>query len=431
MSIKLFKKIFSIKITDDNIIFNLLWFNFSFRNIFAMYDQMQSQCGLYKDWLISLNGLNLENFLNSKLQNTEQTYQEFINDLFSKNKIAFVTPGENWRIMLKFLPILFKKSEIDFKTKGFSEIFDIIAFWGSNNNDGNVSGMYNSIIYDKPIAIVENSFLTTIKYTPNIIDNKGKNYNSFVSFIFDNKGVYYDARRTNYLEEMLNDKELVLTDEQKQRARNCINKIVSSHLSKYNNQPIYKPMIGREGAKKVLVVDQSYGDAAIQKGLASEATFDQMLADAIKENPDADIIVKTHPDTKAGAKGYLTNTKQQDNVYPMVDLINPISLLKYVDKVYVCTSQFGFEALMCNKEVKVYGLPFYAGWGLTNDVQKCARRRNSRTLEEVFYITYIMYTHWVNPATETKCEIEDAIEYLLKLRDEYFKEGDIYGICNK
>ena len=163
MSIKLFKKIFSIKITDDNIIFNLLWFNFSFRNIFAMYDQMQSQCGLYKDWLISLNGLNLENFLNSKLQNTEQTYQEFINDLFSKNKIAFVTPGENWRIMLKFLPILFKKSEIDFKTKGFSEIFDIIAFWGSNNNDGNVSGMYNSIIYDKPIAIVENSFLTTIK----------------------------------------------------------------------------------------------------------------------------------------------------------------------------------------------------------------------------------------------------------------------------
>ena len=159
--------------------------------------------------------------------------------------------------------------------------------------------------------------------------------------------------------------------------------------------------------------------------MATSHTFEQMLQDAIAENPDADIIVKTHPDTKTGAGGYLTGLKQHDNVYPMTDLINPISLLKYCDKVYVCTSQFGFEALMCGKDVKVYGMPFYAGWGLTQDLQKCPRRTNKRSLEEIFYITYIVYTHWVNPETNSRCEIEEAIDYLIKLRGEFFKENGV------
>ena len=109
----------------------------------------------------------------------------------------------------------------------------------------------------------------------------------------------------------------------------------------------------------------------------------------------------------------------------MSEEINPISLPEIVDKVYVCTSQLGFEALMMGKEVHVFGMPFYAGYGLTIDYQKCERRKNNRTLEEIFYITYINYSYYVNPEKEERCEIEEAIDYLIKLRREYFLEFNI------
>ena len=114
--------------------------------------------------------------------------------------------------------------------------------------------------------------------------------------------------------------------------------------------------------------------------------------------------------------------QSEKNLYKQTDPINPIALLKKVDKVYVCTSQLGFEALMCGKEVHVFGMPFYAGRGLTQDRLNCPRRTHKRTLEEVFYIAYILYARYVNPATQSRCEIEEAMNYLLALRKEYFQE---------
>lgn len=277
--------------------------------------------------------------------------------------------------------------------------------------------------YGKKIYIIEDCFLRSIFSVA--YKNIAPKWQKSIGFTIDDLTSYYDANYPSRLEQMLNNKNLIITEEQKIRAHNCINKIISSHLSKYNNQPIYEPNIGRKGVKKVLVIDQSFGDLSIARGWGSENVFNEMLQAAIKENPDADIIVKTHPDTIAGTRGgYYTGLKPHDNIYTQTDPINPISLIKYVDKVYVCTTQFGFEALMCGKEVHVFGMPFYAGWGLTKDRQKCERRTNTRTLEEVFYIAYILYSHYVNPEKGCRCEIEDAIEYLLKLRDEYFNSKE-------
>lgn len=271
------------------------------------------------------------------------------------------------------------------------------------------------------VYIVEDCFLRSI--FSHVYKNVDKKYVKSIGFTIDDLTHYVDASKSSRLEQMLNNKDLIITDEQKSRARKCIDKIIETHLSKYNNQPIYTPYIGRKGVKKVLVVDQSYGDWSIIKGRGSREIFELMLQKAITENPDADIIVKTHPDTMSGAVGgYFTGLQQEDNIYPMTEPINPISLIKYCDKVYVCTTQFGFEALMCNKEVHVFGVPFYQGWGLTIDEQICERRTNKRTIEELFYISYIMYSHYVNPETQTRCEIEDAMDYLLKLRNEYFRE---------
>lgn len=277
---------------------------------------------------------------------------------------------------------------------------------------------------DKPVLILESGFLRSINTFCE--DKQDEKYRYDIGFVLDYLTAYYDATRPSYLENLLNDKNLFITKEQKQRARNCINKIVENHLTKYNCQPIFTPNIGRKDKKKILVVDQSFGDNSIKKGLASITTFKKMLQAAIDENPDADIIIKTHPDTKTGARtGYYSNLEKTENIFLYKDAINPISLINYVDKVYVCTTQLGFEALMCNKETHIFGMPFYAGWGYTNDKQVCKRRTNKRTVEEIFYIAYIMYSYYINPITGRLCEIEEAMDFLLNLREEYYKRYNI------
>jgi capsular polysaccharide export protein len=82
-----------------------------------------------------------------------------------------------------------------------------------------------------------------------------------------------------------------------------------------------------------------------------------------------------------GAKvsgGYLTQV--QDGVVDgqrtvvLRQAINPLSLIEQMDRVYVVTSTMGFEALLAGKPVSVFGQPWYAVWGATDDRQTCPRR---------------------------------------------------------
>ena len=294
---------------------------------------------------------------------------------------------------------------------------DLIIISGIGYNNSYLRLAYIAQFYNILFVMSEDGFLA--RATTWLHTECEKRFIHNISFIFDSMRPYFDATGASLLENMLNDKNLTLNKEQIQRAKNLIKKITENHLTKYNHQPIFTPSIGTHN-NKVLVVDQSYGDMSITRGLANDKTFESMLECAIKENPDSDIIVKTHPDTMTGKRGgYYTNLKQHDNVFPMTEPINPISIINYVDKVYVCTSQFGLEALMCGKEVHIFGMPFYAGWGLANERQSIPRRTNKRALEEVFYIAYILYTRYYNPYTKQQCEIEEAIECLLQLRAEY------------
>lgn len=294
--------------------------------------------------------------------------------------------------------------------------------WGLQPIKSNIDKIFEGLKEGKLPIFIEDTFLRS---TINILGLRNSIYSCSCGYTLDDLTCYYDATKPSRLELTINS-DIELSEEQIARAKFCIDKIVKNNITKYNHQPIYEPQIGRNDAKKILVVDQSYGDMSISMGLASNETFKNMLDIAIKENPEADIIVKTHPDTMTGKRaGYYSNIKPHQNIYLQTEPINPISLIKYVDKVYVCTSQFGFEALMCGKEVHTFGMPFYAGWGLTIDAQKCDRRIRKRTLEELFYFAYIMFSFYINPTNNKPFEIEDAIEYLIKTRNKYFEENKI------
>ena len=68
------------------------------------------------------------------------------------------------------------------------------------------------------------------------------------------------------------------------------------------------------------------------------------------------------------------------------DDINAISLLENFNKVYTRTSQMGFEALIMGCKCVVFGMPFYGGWGLTDDRVSCSRRKRKLSLSEVLLL---------------------------------------------
>lgn len=230
-----------------------------------------------------------------------------------------------------------------------------------------------------------------------------------LSLVIDDDGIYYDATKESKLERLIS--EINLTQHERKRTRQCIDKIVKYNLSKYNHSS--DSSIKLKNAKRVLVVDQTCGDLSIKYGLANKDSFREMLEAAKQENPDAEIIVKIHPDVITGKKAGHFASHDFKDVTLISHHVNPIALLKQVDKVYTVTSHMGFEALMVGKSVVCFGMPFYAGWGLTDDRTKCARRKKRRTLEEIFYAAYISYSLYINPDKGKRCEIEEVIDYLI------------------
>lgn len=373
---------------------------------------------------------NLENFQDISKQLEKIKNSTFYSNLFSmlnKSKLIDLDFDMKGHALMsfgdEFLSCIFKNLEFENSRKPL--VFpDYIFLFTVLCTQENYELLEYASLNEIPVIITEDGFLKSADTNAN--QKAPLKYRQGISYTFETKAPYFDANRSSRLELMLNDENLNFSSDQILRAKRLIKKIVDSRLTKYNHQPIYTPSIGRNGVKKVLVVDQSATDMSVVLGRLNEFSFKKMLKTAIADNPDADIIVKIHPDVLAKKRqGFFGNLKEHDNVYIQSEAINPISLIQYVDKVYVGSSQLGFEALMCGKEVHVFGVPFYAGWGLTVDYMTCSRRTRKRSLEEIFYIAYILYTAYVDPIKKKKIEIEEAIEFLLSLREEYtaYRQG--------
>jgi capsular polysaccharide export protein len=197
------------------------------------------------------------------------------------------------------------------------------------------------------------------------------------------------------------------------RAGSVLAMVVENRLSKFNNAPTIRlPSTDR---RRVLVVDQTFGDASISTGLANADSFRQLLELALTENPTAEVVVKIHPDVMAGKKrGHLVDA----NAHPRVRLLtvpcNPIGLIEQVEHVYVVTSQLGMEALMVGKRVTCAGIPFYAGWGLTRDLQTTDRRLRKLSVEQLFAGAYMLYTNYALPGESRQTDIESICRYLIR-----------------
>ncbi|MFG0411959.1 hypothetical protein [Pseudomonas sp. FYR_11] len=341
--------------------------------------------------------------------------------LFSGNKldvIAIPSKGDAFETTQKYLiQMLNARTCVSTFNKDFNiqklTAVDIFFQWGITDSVNKSRQRSTARDLGKPVVIVEDGFIRSIDI--------GLSREPGLSILLDDLTAYYDATKPSRIEKLIEAPSKLSTSEI-ERSRAAINKIVDGRVSKYNHAPVLNLCIGTPGKKKILLIDQRYGDQSVESGLGSEALFEKMLNDALREFSDHDIIIKQHPDAiKGGKSSYYSNEKLAfaeyvDNVHPILFDVNPYSLFDQVDQVFVMTSGMGFEALMAGKKVRCYGMPFYAGWGLTEDVQNCVRRTRKASLEEIFHIAYIQLSRYFHPEENKIAQIEDIVDYVITKR---------------
>lgn len=268
----------------------------------------------------------------------------------------------------------------------------------------------------KPYIALEDGFLRSV--------GLGEAGATSLSVVVDDLGIYYDATRPSRLEQWIATAPDWCDAAMTGRARRLIDRIVATGLSKTNMGGPLDASVLKPG-RRVLIVDQTHGDASIRHGLATEQSFDAMIAAARRDEPGAQLIVKRHPAVAAGRKqGCITDL----NGVTLIDTdVRPADLLAVVDAVYVVTSALGFEALLRGLPVRCFGAPFYAGWGLTTDAVAVQRRGQARSIEQVAGAALIAYSRYVDPVTGQACEAEAALERLVHLRDRAERLGGFWG----
>jgi capsular polysaccharide export protein len=253
---------------------------------------------------------------------------------------------------------------------------------------------------DAPVVTVEDAFLRSV--LPGRIRDEVP-----VGLSIDTTGVHFDGSAASDLETLLRTSPLDDTP-LLNRARASIEQLKYWHLGKYSG---YDPSLDVPDPGYVVVIDQTRDDTALQGAGRNE--FAEMLMVAADENPASDILIKAHPESVAGARpGHYDGNLGIDRARLLTEPVSPWTLFEGAVAVYTHSSTLGFEAIFAGHKPRVFGLPFYAGWGRTLDAVPAARRGRELTRAQLFAGAMILYPTWYDPASDRLCEVEDVIAAL-------------------
>lgn len=223
-------------------------------------------------------------------------------------------------------------------------------------------------------------------------------------------GVHFDAGAPSTLERHLARAPLD-SPELLARAEAGIARMRMAHLSKYCAcDPAQEPPV--DGY--VLVIDQTRGDASIRYGGADAASFARMLSAARQDFPDRPILIKTHPETAHGLRpGYFGPADADDRTHLSSAPFSPWRLFERAHAVYAVSSLMGYEAILAGHRPVLFGLPFYAGWGLSEDrVAPPNRRGRQLSAAQLFAAAMLELPIWYDPLRDRLCDFETAAETL-------------------
>ena len=254
-----------------------------------------------------------------------------------------------------------------------------------------------------------------------------------LSYVVDAVGMYYDATAPSELEYLLQhggwENGALLA-----RAEVAMAALVRSRLS-LDNDPrriTLGAALGDRGGlarKCVVVVDQPRADPTVGLSLAGPGQFASMLAYAMVEHGEDDIVVVMDPAVGEPASGgHLLGRPAREDIRAVMQPVTASSVLAMAKKVYTVSSHLGLEAAMAGVPVCCFGSPSYAGWGFTDDRLAFQRRSRKRSVVEYFAAAYLVYSRYFEPYRGSSISFEEALE-IAELSAERARENAMTTVC--
>ncbi|MBB99118.1 MAG: hypothetical protein CML67_06230 [Rhodobacteraceae bacterium] len=313
----------------------------------------------------------------------------FVADFLSDYRCAFAPMKKNYFFFAGVIRAMIEKPKIVY-IWGYNEPYFLLSYLKKKN-----------IAY----ARVEDGFVRSAQL--------GAIHTTPYSLVFDYSGVlHYDHSAQTDLEDVLNHYDFQSNPKLLQQAEELISLLCRLGISKYNppltteNDPFKK----FTGKKRVAVIGQVDKDMSMRKGNVDGWTMEDIIEIAAFENPTSEIIYRPHPEIY---KGLHKSKTRLSRVQKICRLASPEEglpqFLDGIDHVYVVTSLSGLEALLRGKKVTVFGAPFYAGWGLTDDRATLLRRKRQLSLAELFAGSYLIYAKYLGALDDSYIGLMAAI----------------------
>jgi capsular polysaccharide export protein len=275
-----------------------------------------------------------------------------------------------------------------------------VAVWRAKTADGVITDLQ---CRDIQLVEVEDGFLRSRGLGADCVPP--------LSITVDRLGAHFDPAQLSELERLL---QMERFDQGTlDRARALRRLIVEAGIAKYERGI---GTLDRRAADRlhILVPGQVEDDRAVVTGGCGLASNLELLKRVRKQAPEAYVLYKPHPDVLAGhRRGAIADRQCLEFADEIVGEVPVASLIGLVDEVHVNTSLAGFEALLRDKAVTTYGVPFYAGWGLTRDLGPVpARRTAKRSTDELVAATLLIYPRYLDPVTGLPCPAEVVVARL-------------------
>lgn len=236
------------------------------------------------------------------------------------------------------------------------------------------------------------------------------------SLVVDGRGIYFDPTQESDLEHLLQNH--LFSAEEMTRAQKVRKYLIDKKLSKYNVYDNIDLDLPKERTV-ILVPGQVDDDASIRFGAPGMSNL-ELLKQVHNNRPEAYIVFKPHPDVLAGNRaGHVNEAEALKYCDRIVTEVGIDSVLSDAGEVHTMTSLVGFEAMMRGIKVVTYGLPFYAGWGLSEDMHRCERRTRTLNIDELVAGVYLLYPRYIDPISMKRCEIENVLDFVDKQRSIY------------
>jgi capsular polysaccharide export protein len=308
----------------------------------------------------------------------------------------------------EFKTIFFCSTLEEALERGLSPGCGAVAIWGKKPFGEVISYVQTQNI---PLLHVEDGFIRSV--------GLGSDLTKPYSLVVDKRGIYFDPSQESDLEHMLN--HYRFDDTLLARARALMKMLIEKKISKYNlSRATHLHLSGYRSKQRIILVPgQVEDDASILYGASGMRNI-ELLEQVRQKASDDYIIYKPHPDVVAGNRRGAVAKKEAMRYCDTVVTDVPIdTVLEVADEVHTMTSLVGFEALIRQKIVHTYGIPFYAGWGLTTDAKVCHRRTRHLSIEEMAAAVLLCYPRYLSPEDDSLCDAEVTLAQVDQEKNRY------------